>query len=219
MRDLKRFLPAIVLLVGCGSILHTRTQNPVPLVAPLSTVSPDFGAGYKPVDQVLTKEEIAVAGMTEYSARAYMQDSLAAFTTLVSYYDRQTQGRTIHSPRNCLPGSGWEILTPGTRELQAGPARHVVNRYVLKNGGMMAVVLYWYQGRGRVVADEYAVKWNLLRDAALTGHTEEALVRVFVPIYATPGVSEEAAMTAADSLANHVAGRLLVSVDQVLPKS
>jgi EpsI family protein len=58
----------------------------------------------------------------------------------------------------------------------------VVNRYVLKNGAARAVVYYWYQGRGRVVASEYAVKWNLLRDAALAGHTEEALVRVVVPV-------------------------------------
>ena len=35
--------------------------------------------------------------------------------TFVSYYERQTQGKTIHSPRNCLPGAGWEVLTPGTR--------------------------------------------------------------------------------------------------------
>jgi hypothetical protein len=48
----------------------------------------------------------------------------------------------------------------------------------LKNGATQALVLYWYQGRGRIVASEYAVKWNLLRDAALKGHTEEALVRI-----------------------------------------
>ena len=56
-----------------------------------------------------------------------------------------------------------------------------MNQYVLKNGPATAVVFYWYQGRGRIVANEYAVKWNLLRDAAVAGHTEEALVRVVVP--------------------------------------
>ena len=48
-----------------------------------------------------------------------------------------------------------------------GGASHVVNHYILKKGALRAVVLYWYQGRGRIVANEYAVKWNLLRDAAL----------------------------------------------------
>ena len=49
-----------------------------------------------------------MAGMNDYAARSYWRDSTIAFTTLVTYYERQTKGRTIHSPRNCLPGAGWD---------------------------------------------------------------------------------------------------------------
>ena len=56
-----------------------------------------------------------------------------------------------------------------------------VNRYVLQKGSQRALVLYWYQGRGRVQANEYVVKWDLLRDAATRQRTEEALVRLVVP--------------------------------------
>src|SRR5690348_16029 len=165
MRNARVFVPAIILFVGSGSVLQTRTQRPLPPLAPVQSVMPEY-ASYVASNQVLTKEEIDVAGMTDYVARAFKRDSTVAFTTLVSYYDRQTQGHTIHSPRNCLPGAGWEVLSPGTREIVVGGTRHVVNQYLLKNGPMQAVVLYWYQGRGRIVADEYTVKWNLLRDAA-----------------------------------------------------
>ena len=48
--------------------------------------------------------------MSDYVARVYARDSVMLFSTLVSYYERQSQGKTIHSPRNCLPGAGWEIL-------------------------------------------------------------------------------------------------------------
>jgi hypothetical protein len=51
-------------------------------------------------------------------------------------------------------------------------------------------VYYWYQGRGRVAASEYQVKWELLRDAALRARTEEAMVRIVVPLGAA---AEEAA--------------------------
>lgn len=218
MRSLRPFLPAIVLLVGCGSILQTRLQRSVPPVAPVRTVAPDYG-GYAVSDQTLSKEEIRVAGMTDYAARVYKRDNVVAFTTLVSYYDRQMQGHTIHSPRNCLPGAGWEVLSPGTRELDVNGSRHVVNHYTLKNGPLTAVVLYWYQGRGRIVADEYAVKWNLLRDAAFLGHTEEALVRVVVYPANAPGRAlDSAAVLSADSLALHVAARLAASVETILPK-
>ena len=71
-----------------------------------------------------------------------------------------------------------------------------------------------------MVASEYRVKWNLLRDATLLGHTEEALVRVIVPV-ADRGAASLAAKTdasdRADALADSVAGRLLIEVARALP--
>jgi EpsI family protein len=216
-----KFLPAFVLLLGCAFVWQTHTQAPVALSAPLSTTLPKF-PGYTAVDQIIGDEERRVAGMTDYSARAYTHDTIADFFTLVSYYDRQGQGKTIHSPRNCLPGAGWEILRGDTRTLDVDGAKHVVNHYILKNGAATTVVYYWYQGRGRVVASEYAVKWNLLRDAALLGHTEEALVRVQVPvperISSLDDTTATAALAKADAFGAAIASTLLRDVTRVLPK-
>jgi EpsI family protein len=153
-------------------------------------------------------------------ARSYWKDSTVAFTTYVGYYDRQTQGKSMHSPRNCLPGAGWEILRAETGTVAAQGSSHVVNRYLLKNGAVQAIVFYWYQGRGRIVANEYAVKWNLLRDAALEGHTEEALVRVVVFMPRVSQVDQPAldrAFADAEKLGMEVGSRLLVDVARVLP--
>jgi EpsI family protein len=84
-----------------------------------------------------------------------------------------------------------------------------VNRYLIGNGPLKSLVLYWYQGRGRVEQNEYAVKWDLLRDQALLGRSDEALVRVIVPVRTT----EEAAYTQAEQ----VAKELVVHVDRALP--
>jgi hypothetical protein len=67
------------------------------------------------------------------------------------------------------------------------------------------------------------VKWNLLRDAAILGHSEEALVRIVVPIRATSGVPDReersAAMRSADAVAQNVAQLLMRDVTRVLPAS
>jgi hypothetical protein len=62
------------------------------------------------------------------------------------------------------------------------------------------------------VASEYAVKWDLLRDAALKGHTEEALVRVIVPVDPS-----DTAQARADQMAQQIAPKLLDAVRGVLP--
>ncbi len=79
---------------------------------------------------------------------------------------------------------------------------------MLQRGRERALILYWYQGRGRVQADEYAVKWQLLRDSALRGRSEEALVRIVMPITQ----SEEDAFERAADLASVVMQALQVAL-------
>ena len=213
--EMRAYTPALVLILGCVLVFHgTRDQVAVPLVGPMSGILEQVD-GYRIEDQHVSDEERKIAGMTDYVARIYWRpDSTAAFTTYVGYYDQQTQGKSMHSPKNCLPGAGWEILRGGTATVSNASGPHVVNRYLLKNGALQAVVYYWYQGSGRVVASEYAVKFNLLRDAALEGHTEEALVRIVIPMDAAD--STEAS---ADKLAMQIAPRLMDEVEKVIPST
>jgi EpsI family protein len=209
-----RFAPALVLAVGFGLVQTTKATRAIQLSTPLEQSIP-IVPGYDVQIQRIPKEERVVSAMSDYSARAYSRDSLVAFTTLVSYYESQSRGQSIHSPRNCLPGAGWEIVSGGTAPVVAANERRIVNRYVVKNGPAQAVVYYWYQGRGRVVANEFRVKWNLLRDAALRGHTEEALVRIVVPVRLSAPATNP--VQSAANLGASIAGAMIVDVDHALP--
>lgn len=205
------FVPIVVLTVGCALLWNAHAQKAIPIVGPLSSVLTDV-SGLAFVDQRLSENEQRIAGMTDYVARAYRRDSVVAFTTFISYYDRQTKGKTIHSPRNCLPGAGWEIVSGSALDVRANGTVSRINRYVLQNGGSTAVAYYWYQGRGRVTASEYQVKWNLLRDAVLHGRTEEALVRLVIPLRAASGLD------AADEQARNIAARMMTDVSRIMPR-
>jgi EpsI family protein len=196
--------------VGCIFTLFIDRQKELPLAAPLSTLPVEV-AGYQGMELPISEEEQRVAGMSTYSFRAYRKDSTEGFSVYVGYYDHQTQGKTIHSPKNCLPGSGWEALQQTERTVATPKGPETVNRYLLQNGKERALVFYWYQGRGRVAANEYRVKWELLRDAAISGRSEEALVRIVVRL--RPDMSE----TQAEALATRVAAELIPSVYKVLP--
>lgn len=210
--QIRAYVPGIILVIGCVLLFQgTRSQEAVPLAGPLAGILANVD-GYRIEEQKVSDEERKVAGMSDYVARVYWSDTTVAFTTYVGYYDQQTQGKTIHSPKNCLPGAGWEILETRTATIASANRPHVVNRYLLKNGSMQAVVYYWYQGRGRVVANEYAVKLNLLRDAAFKGHTEEALVRIVLPVERS-----DSSFARADELGMRIASRLLGEVERALP--
>lgn len=210
MREWQRWFPAGCFSLGCLLLLSVQRQDAMPLRGTLESL-PDTIAGFPGYDQIISDEERRVAGMSDYVLRFFMRnDSTPAFSTYVGYYEQQTQGRTIHSPRNCLPGAGWEALSAERRTIAVGPDSFTVNRYELANKDVRALVYYWYQGRGRIEASEYTVKWDLLKDAAMTGRTEEALVRIVVPM-------GDMTPENPDSLATEAARRLIPAVWDRLP--
>jgi EpsI family protein len=215
------FLPAGVLLVGVLFISGIREQYVVTPPKPMTAI-PDVFEGVKGVDQSIPEEEQKIAGMDQFMYRNFEKDSLNAFSIYVGYYNRQVQGKTIHSPKNCLPGAGWDIMSNDPVPLKEGTVGGPnITRVVLSNKGRRALVYYWYQGRGRIEANEYRVKWDLLRDAALHGRTEEALVRIVTYVPPAPvegsGSKADTALMRVDSLARRVAVPLADEVYKVLP--
>jgi EpsI family protein len=193
---------------GAGIALLHMAGNPpaIPLRTPLAEAVPDRLFGYEARDATLDDEEVRLSGADTYLARLYVhpRDTTRWFSLYVGYYERQARGRTIHSPKNCLPGSGWVALESASLEVPTdeGPVR--VNRYVVERRGARALVLYWYQGRGRVQASEYLVKWDLLRDATLRHRTEEALVRILLPYPSRDGDTARVAESVAAALISHL---------------
>lgn len=116
----------------------------------------------------------------------------------IGYYRSQGQGRSIHSPLNCLPGSGWQ---PMRTDRVALPTRGTAHRVIIQRGEDRQIVLYWYQTPTRVEGDEYRSKLHLVMDAFTSRRNDAALVRIVVPIDPRLEKGETASEAAAFQLA------------------
>jgi EpsI family protein len=131
---------------------------------------------------VVDKETMDVLKADDLLNRLY-QDGRVAANLFVAGFRSQRTGKAPHSPKNCLPGSGWLELSSGEVSVDVGQASPIrVNRYVISHGEERSLVLYWYQSRDRVVADEFRAKFWVVADAIRYNRTDTALVRVIVPI-------------------------------------
>lgn len=219
MPSLRAFVPAAVLGAGCLLQLGIRPQHVAPLAAPLAAM-PVALAGFAGDERGMSDADVRVTGVTDYVFRVFGPDTAAALSIYVGYYQQQATGRSIHSPKNCLPGVGWQAVESGKAVVDVGGRPVTVNRYLLAYGDDQAMVYYWYQGRGRVAHNEYTVKWDLLRDAIAHGRSEEALVRVLVPIRQAPGYTTEAwrrQVEEAEALARRAAAEMIPRLDAALP--
>lgn len=202
----------VALLLVTTSIVIDRSSDvqAVPTRVPLSTI-PTTLDGWTGRDLPAWDESvIKVLGADEYVNRRYVRGTSAVADLYVGYYGSQRQGDAIHSPQNCLPGSGWEPVADERVTIAVAAGRTIrVNRYVVQKDLEKQVVLYWYQGRGRVIANEYTNRAYLMLDSMRLRRNDGALVRVMSPVLTTT----EAAASDAAAFAAIVFPRLT----QVIP--
>jgi EpsI family protein len=170
------------LVVAAFYSAHAGSAESVVAREPLSRLPLSVGEWHGQEASPLADDVLAQLGVDDYVNRQYFRAGSVPVGVYVGYYASQRQGDTIHSPQNCLPGAGWRPVETGMADLQTNGGRVRVNQFVIQKGLDRQVVLYWYQGRGRVVANEYRNKALLMLDAARLHRTNGGLVRMIAPV-------------------------------------
>jgi EpsI family protein len=189
------------LLLGAAYVATASKEEKVPPRQPLSGFPFQIDRWIGRSGTPFTPDVLEVLGVDEYLTRLYQSDGRYA-DLYIGYYQTQRQGDTIHSPLNCLPGSGWEPLSKSYIPITVGADNQgdqtiTVNRYIIRKGLDRQVVLYWYQSHGRVVANEYRSKVLMVYDAIRLNRTDAALVRVIAPALGADRAADDQATVAA----------------------
>ncbi len=139
----------------------------------------------------------------------------------VGYHETQVREQgggagenSIHPPAHCLPGSGWDIIDHETVPLGGPPYEdEAVKRLVIAKGEARQLVYYWYQSRGRIVAEDWKKIVYVGLDRAVRGRTDGSLVRFTMPFGRHAG-AEKKAEAAFRSVAPVVLARLPAHVPE-----
>jgi len=174
----------IVLLAQAGVFYGFSRGEIVPNYRPFDSF-PEQINGWRMVRKEVIEDDVKnVLRGDDYISGWYADSSDRVADLFVAFFKSQRYGQAPHSPKNCLPGSGW-IWTVSDELPVSVPGRAepiTVNRYIIAKGESKSVVLYWYQSRDRVVASEYKAKIFVVADAMRYNRTDTALVRVVVPV-------------------------------------
>src|SRR5262249_48686382 len=121
----------------------------------------------------------------DYLMRRYEDDSGRSVFLFIAYWDSQRKGAQPHSPKNCLPGGGWEPLEASTVTIPLPRpfAPITVNRYLIQKDRDQQVVFYWYLSQGEAIASEMAARVQMVKNSIVRHRTDGALVRISSPVY------------------------------------
>ena len=185
MRQLPRFVLSCSLLIGALVVLHLRsTGEAVPVRKPLDAFPLLVGDWHGREATIFELDILNVLKTSDYVMRRYVDSGGRSLWLFIGFWQTQRKGAQPHSPRNCLPGGGWEpleatqLIVPLPRPY--GPI--TVNRFLLQKDAAQQLVFYWYHSQGRAVAGEVAARVELVKNSILRNRTDGALIRITSPI-------------------------------------
>src|SRR5262245_20897969 len=106
-------------VLAAAICLHARPAEERPPVSrPLAERAV---AGWKAAgEQQFDPTTAAVLRADDYVWRTYVRPARDEADLFVGYYESQRQGDTVHSPMNCLPAAGWQLLTMDRASIDGG---------------------------------------------------------------------------------------------------
>jgi exosortase D (VPLPA-CTERM-specific) len=197
-RPVNSALATSAALVVAGAILAATLEQRAELLPQRVSLGsfPLVIGGWRGEERPVDAVQLAELKADDTLLAAYRNPAETGEVSLwVAYYASQRRGRSVHSPRTCLPGGGWRmdsleefVLSDVRPDLAAMP----VNRAVISLDERRQLVYYWFAQRGRLLTNEYVVKWYIFWDALTRNRTDGALVRLVTTVDQTPSGLQDA---------------------------
>lgn len=179
----KALIAAAVLIVfgGFGTFLRSHQARP--------DRPPDFGripydlGTFVGGEQRFDDYAYDVLKADTTTLRSYRTAEGNTFWLFLAYFSSQKYGAQIHSPKHCLPGGGYRIISIEPYSIPLGDGRNLaVNRLLIASPKRQELMLYWYETRSGVISNEYGLKLDLMKNSILLLPTDAAICRVTMPL-------------------------------------
>jgi len=180
----KKAIIALVVLIlfgGFGSYLRSHQTEP--------DRGPDFSLVPMQTETLFATEhrfeeyayEVLKADTT--TLRMYQEPTGDLYWLFIAYFSSQKYGSQIHSPKHCLPGGGYSIISIEPFDVELTDGRVItVNRLKIANQRRMELMMYWYETRSGVITNEFDLKLDLMKNSIMLLPTDAAICRVTLPL-------------------------------------
>ena len=192
---LLRFSTVIILFgLTCICMHFSQSARIVPISKELSQFPKQIGKWEVVSSRELSESTVKMLGVDDYVDYQYASEDGTIINLYISYFSSVGVTGGYHSPRNCLPGGGWQIASLSTMQLKKSDSFKSVgvSSMVVQQGVNKQIILYWYQNRGRIIASEYWEKFFLVIDAIFKRRRDGSFIRIMAPIHNGNFVETEA---------------------------
>ena len=193
----------------------SQSVKEIPIKRPLDQFPQKIGKWNLENKHALSNQVIKMIGVDDYISYDYASPDGSIVNLYVSYFKALGKTGGYHSPRDCLPASGWNIVSIKPLKLEVhhsenGPIH--VNSMIIQKGTEKQVVLYWFQNRGRIIASEYWDKIYMVLDAILKGRRDGSFIRIMTR-------TQEGNISETPAYLEEFAEQVMIILEEYLPGS
>ncbi len=178
----------VVIMLISGTIFYSKLMShgkPVPIIKSLENFPKQIGSWNGEMHR-FSQAIYDNLGVDDSILIDYKNDNKDTISMYVGYYEDQKQGEIIHSPKNCMLGSGWQPIDVSETDISLSTKKISVTKMILEKRSQKMVVLYWYQSGKRVIANEYIQRLYFILDSIRYNRTNAAFVR-----FTSPALSDD----------------------------
>ncbi len=173
-------IASVLMLVSLAGLRYFSHSEEIHPNKAFSTFPRQIGI-WEGKEQFFDQKVYEVLGVSDSFLANYISPEGKSVNLYIGFYQSQREGELIHSPKNCMPGAGWNISRSTIEELET-PGFHSgkirVIKLILEKGQHKQVMLYWFHARGRIISSEYMQKIYLVIDSMTRHRTDESFVRL-----------------------------------------
>ena len=187
-----RFIIVYILLAAAALYINLHADITVPMNRPFVEF-PTAVQGWRMVSQAQFDDKtFNVLRPTDYLSRIYMGSDGQSVQLYIGYHGGGENSGEIHSPKHCLPGSGWYEASSRKTSLDIGGRiiNLIESEYI--KGEEKELFIYWFQVRDRSLSDEYSLKLAEITGSMLYRRRDASFIRVSVPLGEDPERSKAA---------------------------
>jgi len=178
-RTAGRYYLVIALLIVAGGLSYMlRYVRVQPEHQSDFSTIPLESNGWEGRELPLADWTLEVLKATDNTSRQYLNSNDDYASLFIGYFKDQKYGSQIHSPRHCLPGGGWSILSLKPVELDIDGQKLSVNRVIIGDERNRQIVYYWYRTRSGELTNEFGLKFDLMKNSLLLQPTDAAMIRL-----------------------------------------
>ena len=175
-----RFFVIFVLLAGMGLYMSFHKDLEVPMGRSFEEF-PASHAGWRMAGQSgLSTDVLQILKPSDYLSRRYVANDGTAVDMYLSFFNGGPDSGGIHSPKHCMPGSGWFEMSSQRTTLELGGETVKLVRAVYAMGEQRELIYYWFDMRGKTMSDEYSLKLAEIKGSMFHNRRDQSFIRISV---------------------------------------